>query len=337
MPKGRKRSPVVRKTRRKTANRHRGSRSGTVRRWPLWLAAGLLAGLVFYLWQSERIDGWIASLRSPAPVETADTDPPPQPPPPTPPDDRYDLPDVARQEPPAADKAVKRTTRAARIALVIDDLGRSVEDVDRIAALGVPITYAVLPFESSTNEVRERIAAGGHELICHLPMEPANGANPGPGALTSKMGRRQLAKATRRALEAVPGAVGVNNHMGSSLTADRRAMRAILKVIGNRGLYFLDSRTSADSVGFALAREMAIPSVERRVFLDGELTPEWVTGQFQRALEIARDDGAAVVIGHPHDVTLTTLEELIPEAAQAGYEFVEVSMLLERSSSPEVG
>lgn len=333
MPKGKKRL-VVKKTHRKTGSRRRRSHSGTGRRWPLWVVLALLAGLVLYLWQSERVDGWIASLRSPAPAETSETDPTPQPPSPTPPDDRYDVPDVARQEPPGADRALERTNGAARIALVIDDLGRSVADVARIGALGVPVTYAVLPFESRSNEVREWIVAGGHELICHLPMEPANGANPGPGALTSEMGRHQLAKATRRALEAVPGAVGVNNHMGSSLTADRPAMQAILRVVRNRGLYFLDSRTSADSVGSSLAREMGIPTVERHVFLDGELTPEWIAGQFGRALEISRNDGAAVVIGHPHDVTLTTLEDLVPEARNAGYQFVEVSVLLERSGAP---
>lgn len=327
MAKGKRRSsPTVRKTRRRRSARRAGPRP----RWPLWLALILLVAVTAYILTGLRT----ASTSDPA-TETTTAEParPDQEPPAIVPE-RYDLPEVARQEPPAAEGAVQPAAGAARLALVIDDLGRSLADVDRVAGLGVPVTFAVLPFESHTAEVRDRIVAGGHEFICHLPMEPTNGANPGPGALTSEMRGRQLASATRRALAAVPGVVGVNNHMGSNLTADRRAMRAILRVIGNRGLYFLDSRTSADSVGFAVAQEMRIPTVERRVFLDGELTNDWVAGQFRRALEIARDDGAAVVIGHPHDVTLTALESLVPEAQRAGYEFVEVSKLLERAGSP---
>ena len=220
----------------------------------------------------------------------------------------------------------------ALLALVIDDLGRSVADLDRIRALGVPVTYAVLPFESRTGEVAAELERRGEEVIVHLPMEPSNGANPGPGALTAAMSRRELAAGTRRALGAVPGAVGVNNHMGSRLSAEPPAMEAVLRVIGGRSLYWLDSRTSADSVAYGTARSLGIPAAERQVFLDPDPRADAVRLQFRRLLLLARERGAAIAIGHPHPETLAVLEEEIPAAVERGYRFVPVSFLLDRSA-----
>ena len=82
-------------------------------------------------------------------------------------------------------------------------------------------------------------------------MEAQRGENPGPGALTETMNEDEIRDATRHALDAVPGAVGVNNHMGSAFSEDRDAMSAVLGVVRKRGLFFLDSRTSAASVGYS--------------------------------------------------------------------------------------
>jgi polysaccharide deacetylase 2 family uncharacterized protein YibQ len=218
----------------------------------------------------------------------------------------------------------------ARVAVVIDDLGRSVADLDTLDALGVPLTYAVLPFESHTPEVAAELARRDREVLVHLPMEPVNGANPGPGALTRAMGRRELVRATRAALAAVPGAVGVNNHMGSGLCTDRRAMRTVLGVLEKRGLYFLDSRTTADTVAYQVATSLGIPAAERQVFLDREPTPEEITHQFRRLLALARERGSATAIGHPHPETLEVLAREIPGAVERGYDFVPVSFLLQR-------
>lgn len=222
---------------------------------------------------------------------------------------------------------------SARIALVIDDLGRSATDVERLRGLGIPWTGAVLPFETQTERVAAALRESGVEFLCHLPMQPAS-ANPGPGALRLDMTEVELASATRAALAAVPGAAGVNNHMGSVLSADRQAMRTILRELASRDLYFLDSRTSADSVGYRLALELGLPAVERQVFLDVEANEKAVTAQFHHLLEVARERGAALAIGHPHPYTFAVLERLVPAARAAGYEFVPASYLLDR---PAVG
>jgi len=215
---------------------------------------------------------------------------------------------------------------------VIDDLGRRVSDVDRLEALGVTWTAAVLPFESRTGEVVAALKSRGVEYLCHLPMQPVS-ANPGPGALRVDMNRRELEKATRAALDAVPGASGVNNHMGSVLSADRQAMLSILGELAQRRLFFLDSRTSAASVGYDVALELGLPAAERQVFLDAEPGREAVEAQFVRLLEVARQRGAAVAIGHPHADTFAVLQSQVARAVAAGYEFVPASYLLDRPAA----
>ena len=151
-----------------------------------------------------------------------------------------------------------------RVALVIDDLGRSLEDVGQLEALGVPVTYAVLPFEEHTAAVVSGLRRARREMLLHLPMEPKSGAeDPGPGALLLGMSEDELEEKTRAALAAVPGAVGVNNHMGSGLSEDERSMDAVLSVLAGRRLFFLDSRTSAASVGYKTAIQLGLPAAQR--------------------------------------------------------------------------
>jgi uncharacterized protein len=222
---------------------------------------------------------------------------------------------------------------APRVALVIDDLGRSVEEVETLERLGVPLTYSVLPFEEETPQVVAALRRHGEEIICHLPMEPVHGENPGPGALTHTMGAAELRAATAAALAAVPGAVGANNHMGSLLSANERSMRAVLGVLADKSLFFLDSRTSPESVGYRVATALGVPAAERQVFLDGDLRPQMIREQFTRTLAIARERGAAIAIGHPHAATLAALAEEVPQAKALGYRFVPVSALLDRPTA----
>jgi len=220
-----------------------------------------------------------------------------------------------------------------RVALVFDDLGRDVGQIDRLAALGVRLTFSVLPYERWSREVAIELEHRGAEVLCHLPMQAEGNEDPGPGALLAGMSRRRLAAAVERALDQVPGAVGVNNHMGSKLTADPEAMREILPLLDERGLFFLDSRTSPESVGYEVALELGVPTARRDVFLDAVDEEAAIRGEMRRLLEVARTRGAAIAIAHPRKLTLAILGEEIPRAVAAGYEFVPLSYLLERGET----
>ncbi|HEX4497708.1 MAG TPA: divergent polysaccharide deacetylase family protein [Thermoanaerobaculia bacterium] len=218
-----------------------------------------------------------------------------------------------------------------RVALVIDDLGHDVDDLRPLAALGVPVTYSVLPFEEETPQVVAELRRRHAEILLHLPMEPVHGQNPGPGALLQGMSDGELREKTEAALKAVPGAAGVNNHMGSLLSSEEGPMNAVLGVLAERGLFFLDSRTSAESVAYKVALGLGVPAAERQVFLDGDPSAAAIHTQFQRLLNLARTKGAAIAIGHPHPETLAALTREVPKAKAAGYEFVPVSYLLTRA------
>lgn len=216
-----------------------------------------------------------------------------------------------------------------RVALVIDDLGRRPADLEAIAALGVPVAHAVLPFEKRSREIARQVRARGGELVLHLPMESAQpGEDPGPGALRRGMGDAALRAAVEAALAEVGGATGLNNHMGSELTTDTQAMRSVLGVAAQRGLFFLDSRTTPESVAFATARELGVPALERQVFLDDDLAPEAIRAEFARLLALADDRGEAIAIGHPHPATFAVLGEEVPRAKAAGVRFVSLRELL---------
>lgn len=299
--------------------RRRHRRRRTAPGFLLGLAAVLLLAVAAFVWQSRHADEKSPPTGSPAPVGAEG---PPA------------APAAPRTSPPAEEVEAPAPTVVGRIALVIDDLGRSIDTVDRLSSLGVPVAGAVLPFEPRSEAVARTLAARGIEVLCHLPMEPAaEGADPGPGALRRSMDAETLRRTTRRALEAVPGAVGANNHMGSAFSADAESMRPVLEELAAHGLFFLDSRTGPESIGYRLARALALPAAERDVFLDSVDDGSGIEERWRELLDLARRDGAAIAIGHPHDTTLTFLVGAVPEAAAAGIEFVPVSYLVDRAGS----
>lgn len=316
--------------RRRSELRGRRSRSGPSLVWIFVLGALLGAGLLWFLGQT--------STPEPEPPR-AEEAPPRETPRPREASEPEAPPADEEEEPRSSEVAVVSAPAPAeggRVALVIDDLGRSVADLRAIEGLNVPLSYAVLPFEEQTPQVVDELRDRNAEILLHLPMEPAAAEkDPGPGALRLGMTPEQLRQNTLAALQAVPGAVGVNNHMGSGLSADEPSMNTILGVLSSRGLFFLDSRTSAQSVGYRVATRLGLPAAERQVFLDPDPSPEAIRAQFHRLLGLARTRGAAVAIGHPLPETLAILEEEVPKAKALGYEFVPVSYLLDRPDAPD--
>lgn len=286
--------------------------------WGLVAALALLAGVALWMRSPEGV----GQSGSPEPAPPApplrserQVDPTPAPEP------RVDL------TPPAATRPAGAAS-GLRVALVIDDLGRSITKVDGFRELGAPLTYAVLPFEPRSEAVIAHLLAAGEEVLCHMPMEPLDASNPGPGALDLQMSPEQIRTATEEALAATAGAAGVNNHMGSAFSADAAAMRVFLEVVGRHGLYFLDSRTTAETTGYAVAAELGLPAAERKVFLDRHRSPDDIRAEFRRTLEVATRGEPAIAIGHPYDETLAVLREEIPRAEQLGFRFVRVSDML---------
>ena len=218
-----------------------------------------------------------------------------------------------------------------RIAIVIDDLGYDKRTGMALLRLDVPLSFSVFPFAPHSRELAREASQEGRDVLLHLPMEPKGypGQDPGKGRLLTTMGEEQLLTQLDKDLSAIPYVKGVNNHMGSKFTENSELMRIVLKDIGKRGLFFLDSRTTPHTVGFRVAQELGIKTGRRNVFLDNDRDVAKIKTQIAELVNLSKKNGDAIGIGHPHPEMLQALQETIPSLRENGIEVVPVSMLLE--------
>ncbi len=220
---------------------------------------------------------------------------------------------------------------APRIAIIIDDIGHSLAKGQRVIALPAPVTLAVLPFTPYTAALAARARDAGKDVILHQPMQAMRSGRQERGTMTKAMDSTLLRKALRKSLARVPHAIGVSNHTGSLLTSNRESMAWLMEEVHAQGLFFLDSRTTDETVAEQSARAAGVPIISRDVFLDHVVEPQAIADQFDRALRLARRQGFAVLIGHPHDATLSLLERELPSLASRGFQLVPVRALVDLS------
>lgn len=224
-----------------------------------------------------------------------------------------------------------------RIAIVIDDLGIDQPRSRRALSLPSPLTLAFLPYGYNLDEMVAAARANGHEILVHVPMAPFDLAvDPGPNALQRELGPAEILRRLDWDLDRFGGYVGINNHMGSRFTADSESMALVIGELRRRGLIFMDSVTTRETKGFGLAARMGVPYAVRDVFLDHAIAPDAIRAQLARAEAIAREQGHAIAIAHPHDATLDALAEWIAEAEARGFQLVPVSALV-RTGPPVQG
>jgi polysaccharide deacetylase 2 family uncharacterized protein YibQ len=228
-------------------------------------------------------------------------------------------------------KAAPRLQRSnGNIAIVLDDFGQmSRHLIGRFCALPQALTLAVLPNEGPIKTIVAQASAHGHQILVHLPMEPDGYPHNDPGefAIFTNQDTTTIQRLVRQSLDKIPTAVGLNNHMGSAATADRRVMEAVLRVIKNdrRPLLFLDSVTSSASVAFELAQQMQVPAGRRDLFIDLVDDQAAVEGKLWELAELAAKKGQAIGIGHDRKHTLLALEAVLPRLESRGYRFVHIS------------
>jgi polysaccharide deacetylase 2 family uncharacterized protein YibQ len=216
------------------------------------------------------------------------------------------------------------------VAVVIDDVGIDRSRSKRAWELPGPLTLSFLPYAKDLREQTRAARARGHELMLHLPMEPAGRADPGPNALLVSLTDAELRQRTTAALDSFDGYAGVNNHMGSRFTTFRPGMETVLRQFKGRGLMFLDSRTTAQSLGDQLAQEMGLPSIVRHVFLDDDESLDSVRRKLAEAEAVARRQGFVVAIGHPHETTLQALGEWLPGLQAKGMALAPATAVLRK-------
>jgi polysaccharide deacetylase 2 family uncharacterized protein YibQ len=216
-----------------------------------------------------------------------------------------------------------------KVAFIIDDLGYETEVAKKMIELEFPITLSILPFLQYSKFIAEEGKKNNQEIMLHLPMEPSNpSANPGPGAIKSYMSEEEIRHSVIDSIVNFPYIIGVNNHMGSKITENRKIMEIVLEEIKGHNLFFIDSMTSKDSIAYKVAQEMGIKAAVRSVFLDNENDMEYIKGQMLEIQETALRKGEVIAIGHSRINTFYVLKRMIPELIKAGIEIVPVSKLV---------
>jgi polysaccharide deacetylase 2 family uncharacterized protein YibQ len=183
----------------------------------------------------------------------------------------------------------------------------------RLIGLGPELTLSILPGSPFAQEILKTARLMGSEVMVHLPMEPEEypDVDPGPGALLTSMTPVELTRRVNAFIDAVPGAKGVNNHMGSRMTAQWAQMYQILSVLKRRSLFFIDSQTSGAAVCRGPARLLQLPFARRDIFLDHDQSKDSVRRQIHLLVRMARLHGEAVGIGHPYPSTVEVLTEMM--------------------------
>lgn len=219
----------------------------------------------------------------------------------------------------------------AIIAIVIDDMGLDRARALRTIALPAPLTLSFLPYGRDAPALAVLARQRGHEIMLHMPMQPVGVENPGPQALSIDLSASEIRSRVGAALDRFGDAVGLNNHMGSRFTAEKRLLTPVMEELAARGLVFLDSRTANASQGLSAADELQVPGAVRDVFLDNDVSAEAIARQLVELERLARRRGFAVAIGHPHDTTIAALSVWLPGLPDRGLQAVPISTVIRRS------
>jgi len=224
--------------------------------------------------------------------------------------------------------AYHHTPFTAKIAIIIDDLGYNKKN--SIAALELPgaITYAIIPYSPYASLSAQTALKKQKEIILHAPMSNVRNVPLGKVALTEEMGEHAFNHTLTQAIESLPNITGVNNHMGSLLTQQTLPMAWTMKILQEKGLYFIDSRTTPRSVAWKTARKHNIPSLKRDVFIDNERNHHAIHKQFNQLIDIAKRQGYAVAIAHPYPETIDYLSQRLPTLKQDKVTLVKTSELV---------
>lgn len=216
------------------------------------------------------------------------------------------------------------------VAFIIDDMGSRRDAGRQVLQLPGPVACAFLPYAPYTQELANLAHARNKEVMLHLPMQTVESVRLDAGGVTLEMSEHEFANTVREDLARVPHVSGINNHMGSLITRHPGHMLWLMRGMqADRSLFFVDSRTTKFTVARQVAFENQVPSVSRDVFLDAEVSVAGVRREFARLIDLAKRNGSALAIGHPHPATLALLKQELPRLAKHGVKIVPVSRLVE--------
>lgn len=226
-------------------------------------------------------------------------------------------------------------TAKGYIAIIIDDFGYNGDGTKEMLALDIPLTAAIMPFSEKSEQDSQAVNAAGKETIIHMPMESLTGKKEwvGDKGVFCMMSNEEIKQRVNEACEILPSAKGINNHMGSAVMEDERSITTVIEAAAERGLTFIDSKTTPKSKAKTACESYGVSYLYRDVFLDSTDDIAVVKKQLLKAQDIALKKGCAIAIGHvgPEGgkITAQAIKDLTPEIQKNGVEFVTVSQMTE--------
>ena len=225
--------------------------------------------------------------------------------------------------------AIQKKYNNPKAAIVIDDFGYNMNNLDRLFAIKRAVTFSVLPNLSYSKKIAELASSKGYEVILHLPLESLDLAAPAEvGTIKTDMGEKDVLALLEKDIASVPKLSGVSNHQGSKATEDKRCMSIVLSGLRNRDLYFFDSLVTDKSVCREAAAQWRVPYAKRDMFLDNENSPEYIEKQMLSLRRAAFKYGSVIAICHDRKNTIAVLSKMMPELAEEGIRFVYLSEMV---------
>jgi hypothetical protein len=232
-------------------------------------------------------------------------------------------------------KIEKTPVPLKQVAIIIDDIGYDLGAVKELLKIKADITYSVLPYLTHSREAAEMLHKAEKEILLHLPMEPISypREKPGSGALFTDMNNEELIFQLEKDIEAVPYISGVNNHMGSKFMEDKEKLALIFNKLKKKNLFFVDSRTAANSEAFAAAQKVGLQIAARKIFLDNNRDYNEI---YNNLINIANNNGDVsplIVIGHPYPETIRAIKDATKVLREKGILIVPVSQVIKVKST----
>lgn len=202
--------------------------------------------------------------------------------------------------------------QAAKLAILIDDFGYRLHNENQVLQMPKAVSIAIFPNAPDTRVMMEKAHQQGREILIHLPMAPLSKQPLEKDTLTPSMSREEVKRIVDKAIASVPYAVGINNHMGSAMTSSLAGMENVMQAMNAHNLFFLDSMTIGNTKSVQAAAGTRVRVIKRNVFLDDVQNEAEIRHQFERAIQLARRNGYAIAIGHPHPTTVRVLQQMLP-------------------------
>ncbi|MTI46385.1 divergent polysaccharide deacetylase family protein [Sporosalibacterium faouarense] len=224
--------------------------------------------------------------------------------------------------------------KTSYIAIIIDDFGNNSQGTEDMYNLNIPLTAAVMPFQPFSESDAQAAHEAKLEVILHIPMEPEHGKKEwlGPRGITDDLSNEEIQSCIEDSLSQIPFAVGMNNHMGSKITQDERIIESVLKIIKDRNLFFIDSKTTPKSVIPDISKNLNVKFATRDIFLDGTQNQNHIEKQIEKLGEIALERGYAIGIGHVGveggTVTAKAIKSMYPKLQNKDIKFVYISDII---------